>query len=264
MQHQFSEHTIPYVFEIVSRFDPTSPLLNMCDMLCNEAGKAAARSLQQFVSMKRRMLSEIIAQGMTTTEWLDARTPHDVSITACLIMQELSLIWGQLDKIIGRVRDGSVASSQSSRSSRTQQSIFSTQSGSNTQMPLFHGLRDDSVIQIDRLFTNLNHLHLNAAPEFTAKSVLTSIAIYTLKTLLEFIRMDTFSCAGFNQMQVDAYFIYMTIYDKIDQTSMFNAMIEELLSSAADRSINPIPFKMVVLSEIYSRSESKPHIKDTL
>ena len=105
VQHQFSEHTIPYVFEIVSRFDPTSPLLNMCDMLCNEAGKAAARSLQQFVSMKRRMLSEIIAQDMTTTEWLDARTHHDASITACLIMQALSLILGQLDKIIGRVRD---------------------------------------------------------------------------------------------------------------------------------------------------------------
>ena len=263
IQHQFSEHTIPLVYELVSRFDPKSPLLKMRDMLCTEAGKAAAASLQKFVDMKRRNLSELIAQGMTTTNWLEARTPHDVSITGNLVTQDLILIWGQLDKIIGKVRDGSVASSHSSAvSSRAQFSHFSTHSGPNNQMPLFHGLRDDSVIQIDRLFTNLNHLHLSTPPEFTAKSVLTSIAMYVLKTLLEYIRMDTFSCAGFNQMQVDCYFIYMTICDKIDQQSMFNTMIEELLSSAADRAINPIPFKMVVLSEIYTRSESKPSQKD--
>ena len=265
IQHQFSEQTIPLVYELVSRFDPKSPLLKMKDMLCTEVGKSASKSLQKFVDLKRAQLSELIAQGMTTTNWLEARTPHDVSITSNLVIQDFILIWGQLDKILGKVRDGSVASSHSSAfSSRNTLSHFSTHSGPSNQMPLFHGLRDDSVIQIDRLFTNLNHLHLSSVPEFNSKSVLTSIAMYVLKTLLEFIRMNTFSCAGFNQMQVDAYFIYMTICDKIDQQSLFNAMIEELMSSAADRTINPIPFKMVVLSEIYTRSESKPVQKESI
>lgn len=260
--HQFGEKTITTAFDVAARFDRESPLLNMQTMLSTSGHECAGRCLKRFVDMKRRMLSELIAQGMTAMDWLEAKTPHDVSITSNLVMQEVSQIWAQLDKILQKVKEGSVASSHSSAFSRTTLSTFSTQSGPANQMPLFHGLRDDGMIQIDRLFTTLNHLHLNQAPSFESKSVITAIAMYGLKTMLEYIRKATFSCAGFNQMQVDAYFIYMTLHDKIENPALFNTMIEELLSSAADRTISPIPFKNAVLNDIYSRSDSKPKTKE--
>lgn len=260
--HQFGEKTIHLAFDLAARFDHESPLLNMQQMLCTEGHECAQRSLSRFVSMKRKMLSEMIAQGMAAQDWLEVKTPHDVSITSNLVIQEISLIWQQLDKIIQKVKEGSVASTHSSNFSRTTLSTFSTQSGPANQMPLFHGLRDDGMIQIDRLFTTLNHLHLRQEPNFESKSVLTAITFYTLKTMLEYIRKSTFNCAGFNQMQVDAYFMYMTLHDKLENPAMFNALIEEMLSSAADRTISPIPFKNAVLNDIYARSDSKPHQKD--
>ena len=66
---------------------------------------------------------------MTTSNWLEARTPHDLSITANLVIQDLILVWGQLEKILGKGADGSVSSGHSSAlSSRNTLSHFSTQS----------------------------------------------------------------------------------------------------------------------------------------
>lgn len=257
ISHHFGIRMIPYVFELISRFDKDSPLLNMESTLKDDAAHTAKKCLANFIDNKRKMLTEIIAQGMLTTNWLEARTPSDVSISTCLVLQELSQVWSQLDIIMTKITDGDENSSQSSRSSRTKRSGFSGAPNSS-QTPLFHGLRDDNLHQIDRYFNAVNRLHLAQAPDFNTTSILTSIAMYVMKTLLEYVRNDTFSCAGFNQMQVDAYFIYMTLFDKLSEQrqNLFIALIEEILSSAADRTVEPIPFKMIVLSEIYTRSDS--------
>ncbi|OHT04014.1 hypothetical protein TRFO_28553 [Tritrichomonas foetus] len=253
LTHHFGLKMIPFVFELVSRFDPQSPLLEMSKTLQNDAAITARKCLMLFINNKRKMLSQIIEQGMIATNWLEALTPHDVSTPICLVIEELTLIWGQLDRILGRVNDN--ASSHSSRSSRN---VFSAYSGSvlsGSNVPSFHGLREDNIHQIDRLFATVNRLHLGKEADIECKSVISAIGMYALKTMLEFIRSTTFSCAGFNQMQVDAFFIYQALNEKIEDTALFNALIEELLSSATDRTVDPIPFKMVVLQTIYSRSD---------
>jgi hypothetical protein len=127
-----------------------------------------------------------------------------------------------------------------------------------SQAPVFHGLRDDSVQQIDRLFTTVNRLHLGRKSEFSSRSVLTNICLFCMKTLLEYVRMGSFCSEGFKQMQIDCYFVYMSVFDKVEEVSLMNVILEEILSSAADRTIDPIPLQMAVLSDIYSRSDCKP------
>lgn len=255
LAHQFGLKIIPYVFELVSRFDPQSPILEMDKTLQNDASTTARKCLNIFITAKRKMLSQIIDQGFTSTNWLEALTPSDVSTSICLVIEELTLIWSQLECVIQKVNDNN--SSHSSRSSRNVFSAFSGSVLSGSNVPSFHGLREDNIHQIDRLFATVNRLHLGKEPSLDSKSIITSIAMYSLKTMLEFVRATTFSCAGFNQIQVDTFFFFQNLNDKIEDIMLFNALIEEILSSTTDRTVDPIPFKIVVLQTIYSRSDHK-------
>jgi hypothetical protein len=203
------------------------------------------------------MLSALIAQGMTGTDWLDPRSPREASISISLILQELAYIWRQVEWIMDKVGGGEDSSSHGSRPSRTKYSGYSGSAFSSSQGPLFSGLRDDNVHQIDRYFTTINQLHLRKTTEFNSKAILTTICMFAVKTLLEYVRSSTFSSSGFNQMQIDAYFIYQSVFDKVADATLFNALIEEVLSSAADRTFEPIPLKLAVLANMYSQWGSK-------
>jgi hypothetical protein len=253
----FSTRLIPFAFELIARFDPTSPLLNMQGGLQDEASKAARTCLHRFIANRRRMLSEVVCQGMNGTDWIDHRSARTVSISTRLVIEELSYTWSQVDWVVNKVAKGADGSSHGSVPSRTKFSGFSGSAFHSSQGPLFHGLREDNVHQIDRLFTTVNRLHMGAEVEFESKPVLSAIVVYVVKTMLEYVRLNTFSSAGFNQMQIDAYFLYMSVCDKVVDVGLFNAVIEEVLSSAADRTFEPIPLKLVVLQNIYSQYSAK-------
>jgi hypothetical protein len=254
-----STSLIPFIFELVSRFDPQSPLLDMRDSLQNDSIAMGHRCLERFISKKRQMLSELISQGMKSSDWQDNRAPRDISISSRLVLEELSQIWTQIEELVSR-STGDNKSDHSSYSSRQRFSGFSGSAVNSSQAPVFHGLREDNIHQIDRLFTTVNRLHLARKCEFSSKSILTNICLFCVKTLLEFVRQNSFSSEGFKQMQIDCYFIYMSVFDKVDEsdTSLLNVLVEEILSSAADRTIEPIPLQVAVPSDIYSRSDCKP------
>ena len=244
-------------FEQVARFEPNNPFLKIEDNLSEEASEAAQKCLIKFVETKRKMLSDLMTDGMQTVNWLEARIPHDVSVPTAIVLQELSAGWVQLSSLLSDTESKSSHNSSVSSRPRSTYSGFSGSLNSNIT-PMFHGLREDNVCQIDRLFTNVNRLHLSKPPSFNCKSVLSSIAIYTMKTMLELVRATVFNCAGFNQMQVDAYFIYGVLFDKVQDPQLFVALIDEMLSSAAERTVDPIPFQTIVLQDIFMRSNQKP------
>jgi hypothetical protein len=225
--------------------------------LQDEASRAAKVCLGKFIANRRRMLSEVICQGMTGTDWAEQRSARTVSISTKLVIEELSYSWTQVDWVVNTVAKGADGSSHGSLPSRTKYSGFSGSAFNTSQGPLFHGLREDNVHQIDRLFTTVNRLHLGAPVPFEGKPILSAIVMYVAKTMLEYVRQMTLSSTGFNQMQIDSYFLYMSMNDKVSDVGLFNALIEEVLSSAADRTLGPIPLKVAVLSNIYSQYSPK-------
>lgn len=126
---------------------------------------------------------------------------------------------------------------------------------SNSSKPTFYGIREEGIHQIDRLFTSVNRLHLSQELEFDVTSILGAIIMYTLKSALETVRKNVFSCFGFNQMQVNGFFLYYVFVDKINQQELFSALIEEIISSAADRTIDPVPLETPALQRIYDEYE---------
>jgi hypothetical protein len=49
----------------------------------------------------------------------------------------------------------------------------------------------------------------------------------------------------------------MCVFDKMSDVNMFVALIEEILSSTADRTVDPMSLKMAVLSNMYAQWNTK-------
>lgn len=203
----------------------------------------------------------MFSKGFQLQTDLKQKTPIDASITTSLVLQQLIEIYTSIKIIVNKISEGSRGSSESGVSSHTKFSAFS--SHSSVVVPNFQGIREDnSIYHIDSMFTNANRLALSRVPNIETKSIFTKIVHYTIKSMLEFIREKQFSSAGFNQIQVDCYFIYQIINDKIVDPSLLTALLNEILYTTSDRSIDPISTKPVVLADIYSRSSSKPQSKE--
>jgi hypothetical protein len=257
LSHCFAVRLVPFAFEIITRFNHHAIVLTTRGVMEQQAEATARHCLAAFILSRRRTLSALIAEGMNGTDWLNGRSPHEVSISISLVLQDLAYIWQQLEWLMSKSGADEDSSSVGSSSSRTKYSGVSGPSFSAPRMPCFDGIREDHVQEIDRFFARTDRLHLGKPVEFKSKEVLTTICLYAVKTLLEYVRRCTFSCYGFHQIQIDAYFIYMGVFDKVSNINLFNALIEEVLSSAADRTTDPRSLKLAVLSNVYSQSSSK-------
>jgi hypothetical protein len=254
LSHCFAVKLVPFAFEIITRFNHRAVVLTTMPVMQDQAAATARQCLAAFVLNRRRMLSALIAQGMTGADWLNARSPHEASISISLVLQALADIWRQIEWLMHAIGGDEESSSVGSS---TKYSGVSGPSFNSPQAPCFEGLREDHVQEIDRFFARTDRLHLGKPVEFKSKEVLTAICLYTVKTLLEYVRISTFCCYGFHQIQIDAYFLYMGVFDKVANVNLFNALIEEVLSSAADRTADPRPLKLAVLSNVYSHSHER-------
>jgi hypothetical protein len=154
LSQAFHVKLIPFTFDLLTRFGGINDAA--CQNVQVDAEATARKCLDAFVWNRRRMLSALIAQGMTSTDWLDSRSPREASISISFILQELAYIWRHAEWIMNRVGAGDDSSSHGSRSSRTKFSGYSGSAFNSSQGPLFSGLRDDNVHQIDRYFTTIN------------------------------------------------------------------------------------------------------------
>ena len=101
------------------------------------------------------------------------------------------------------------------------------------------------------MFTSVNRLHLGKPPKFESQSILTSVTMYSLKTILELCRQMNFNNEEFNQFQFDGYYIYMELGRKVEQPDIFATLDEEIVSSVADRTLEPNPLPFDVLKRDY-------------
>ena len=56
-------------------------------------------------------------------------------------------------------------------------------------------------------------------------------------------------------MQLNGFCLYYVFGDKVSHHELFSALIEEIISSAADRTIEPKPLETLELQRIYDEYE---------
>ena len=82
------------------------------------------------------------------------------------------------------------------------------------------------------------------------------LAPKSLKTLLECVRMKTFSRFGFQQMQVDVHYLSLYLWRFVSDENLVTFMLDEIMSSAVHRCYDTdiVPMEQSVVELICDRN----------
>ncbi|KAK7076242.1 Vacuolar protein sorting-associated protein 51, partial [Halocaridina rubra] len=179
-----------------------TPLHNITDGM-REAGQ---RLLNHYVHTQGASVSQMLRRSVELKDWLGCGEPRSVRRVMRTVLDEISTMETQVGALYeeGNRRD---RSSDSSR--RTFHSLSASRGGPGSRSTW----ASYAPSQLDNsLVANLNKLwseriEIFAPVEFTRVSILTGIVKISLKTLLESVRLRTFSRFGLQQVQVDAHYL---------------------------------------------------------
>uniref|UniRef100_A0A182S6Q2 Vacuolar protein sorting-associated protein 51 homolog n=1 Tax=Anopheles maculatus TaxID=74869 RepID=A0A182S6Q2_9DIPT len=215
--------------------------------LCTEMRDSAQLLLDSYVRLQGLHLSQMLRKSVETRDWLNCLEPRSVRAVMKRVVEEISAI----EAVLGELYDSSVAphggggsrttaSSDSSRKTHfsiaaSKQSQFrSTWSTYTPQSQL-----DSSFVSnMQRLFSE--KIEIFAPVEFTKVSIITGIIKICLKTLLECVRLRTFSRYGLQQIQVDAHYLQMNLWRFVSDENLIHVLLDEILGSAVLRCLEPI------------------------
>jgi hypothetical protein len=247
----FSEKDIPQIFEQLARLDHDSPLQSLQEKTEADCKSVVRACLTRFVAFRRQLSDRFLAEAMARTDWIAiADPPAGVSPAVAQFCADLAALSSEVLALIGLTHP--VEPNDPDIGAWRSKILRPSAYASSAIAPTFVGLRDEGIHHIDRLFMSVNRLRLSRALEFDVQSIMGAIVMYAMKTLLEFVRLGCFSSNGFNQIQVDAYFLYAAFNEKIGEqdAELFAGLVEEIVSSAADRTVDPVPLDVARLTEI--------------
>ncbi|XP_053675451.1 vacuolar protein sorting-associated protein 51 homolog [Anopheles nili] len=213
--------------------------------LCTEMRDSAQLLLDSYVRVQGLHLSQMLRKSVETRDWLNCLEPRSVRAVMKRVVEEISsieLVLGELYDSSAITHGGSrtTASSDSSRKTHfsmaaSKQSQFrSTWSTYTPQSQL-----DSSFVSnIQRLFSE--KIEIFAPVEFSKVSIITGVIKICLKTLLECVRLRTFSRYGLQQIQVDAHYLQMNLWRFVSDENLIHVLLDEILGSAVLRCLEPI------------------------
>lgn len=75
--------------------------------------------------------------------------------------------------------------------------------------------------------------------EYNSKGIFSSILRRSLKTLLESVRLSTFSMYGFQQVHLDMYYLNKELNSILVDPESLDLIIEDILASVKERCLDP-------------------------
>lgn len=213
-----------------------------------QAAQVSKTCLVRYVDYTREFVSSLANELIPNYQGNIDNIPSDSSECVNKLIHELNNLW---DALLLKIP----SSSSYSDIDIAKKSISMTYINPLTKFS-FTGVRSDGFQQIDRMFVSVSNIMLNKYPKLDASEIYTSIVVYALKCVLETVREAVFSKYGFNQIQIDFYTIYQLNIDRISEKEVFGVIIEEIIYSGFDRSLEPNPFSVSQLDDIFKRLQA--------
>ena len=113
-------------------------------------------------------------------------------------------------------------------------------------------------LDIDRIFAKKVQLFANL--DFSREAIVGSVFKLALKTFLECLRLCTLGRNGYQQVQVDMYFLRIMLPHFISDTAVLDQMLDDILISAAERCLEPTPLEQSVVASIGNAKKAKLQI----
>ncbi|XP_019438205.1 PREDICTED: vacuolar protein sorting-associated protein 51 homolog isoform X2 [Lupinus angustifolius] len=93
--------------------------------------------------------------------------------------------------------------------------------------------------------------------EHTQGSVVTTIVKLCLKSLQEFVRLQTFNRSGLQQLQLDIQFLRTPLREIVEDEAAMDFLLDEVIVAVAERCLDPIPLEPPILDKLIQAKLAK-------
>ncbi|XP_074586193.1 vacuolar protein sorting-associated protein 51 homolog [Curcuma longa] len=222
--------------------------------ICRIFHSAGERLLLLYINMRTQKISVLLKKRFITPNWIKHKEPREVHMFVDLLLQELEAVGLEVKQILpqGLVRrhrhSDSLGSTTSSRSNPMREDKLTRTNTQRARSQFLESHLAKLFEQKMEIFTKVQH---------TQESVLSTIIKFCLKSLQEFVRLQTFNRSGFQQIHLDAEYLKNTLKEFVDDEAAIDFLLKEVVGAAHERCLDPIPLEAPILDKLISVKLSK-------
>uniref|UniRef100_A0A1B6D733 Vacuolar protein sorting-associated protein 51 homolog n=2 Tax=Clastoptera arizonana TaxID=38151 RepID=A0A1B6D733_9HEMI len=209
--------------------------------MCIGMRNAAQNLLTHYVRLQGLAISQMLRKSVETKDWLHSLEPRTVRAVMKRVMEEIAAVETQ----VGMLFEEGSQTELSSDSSRKTHSKYLRSTPSNWSS---HSLAGSHV---HKLFSE--KIEIMSPVEFSKMSILAGVIKISLKTLLECVRLRTFSRYGLQQLQVDTHYLQLYLWRFVADENLIHFFLDEVLNSAMNRCLDPVLMEQSVVEIICER-----------
>ncbi|KAF4532618.1 hypothetical protein B566_EDAN011531 [Ephemera danica] len=213
--------------------------------LCQDLHATGQKLLDHYVRMQGLNISQMLRKSVETRDWLHTMEPRTVRAVMKRVVEDVAAI----DTQVGALYEEGPRQERSSDSSRRTHSVSRHRSNWSSYAP--NQLDSSLVTNIQKLFSE--RIEIFSSAEFSKVSILTGIVKISLKTLLECVRLRTFSKFGLQQIQVDTHYLQLYLWRFVADENLVHFLLDEILGSAVHRCLEPVLMEPSVVEMICER-----------
>ncbi|XP_054800485.1 vacuolar protein sorting-associated protein 51 homolog isoform X2 [Prosopis cineraria] len=221
--------------------------------ICQKFQSAGEKFLHLYINMRTLRISLLLKKRFTTPNWVKHKEPREVHMFVDLFLQELQFIVNEAKQLLpqGTRKHHRAGSNGSSSSSRSNALLEDKLVRSNAQRARSQLLES----HLAKLFKQ--KVEIFSKVEYTQGSVVTTIVKLCLKSLQEFVRLQTFNRSGFQQIQLDIQFLRTPLREAVEDEAAMDFLLDEVIVAAAERCLDPIPLEPPILDKLIQSKLAK-------
>lgn len=221
--------------------------------ICRFFRSASEKFLNLYINMRTQRVSVLLKKRFTVLNWVKHKEPREVHMFVDLFLHELEAIGNEVKQILphGVRRHRRTDSNGSTTSSRSNPLREEKINRSNT-----HRARSQLLeTHLAKLFKQ--KVEIFTKVEFNQESVVTMVVKLCLKSLQEFVRLQTFNRSGFQQIQLDIQFLRTPLKETVEDEAAIDFLLDEVIVAASERCLDPIPLEPPILDKLIQAKLAK-------
>jgi len=222
--------------------DDTSGGLTTLARLGSSFKSMSSELLNHYARLEGQVLSQMLRKSIETRDWLNNVEPRSVRAVMKRVVEETTSI----DRQVGELYE------EGSRKARSSDSSRRTRLSHRTHRSWVTAANTSFASNIQKMFSE--KIEVFSPVEASKVSILTGVVKMALKTLMECVRMKTFSRFGFQQMQVDVHYLNLYLWRFVSDENLVRFMLDEVMTSAVHRCPDPQPMEQSVVELISDRN----------
>uniref|UniRef100_A0ACD5X7C3 Uncharacterized protein n=1 Tax=Avena sativa TaxID=4498 RepID=A0ACD5X7C3_AVESA len=221
--------------------------------ICRLYRSSGEKFLNHYINMKTQKISKLLNKRFSTPIWIKHKEPREVNMFVDLLLLEFNGVVSEVKQILpGLIRrhrhSDSTGSTTSSRSNPMREDMLNRSNTNRTRSQFLENHLAKLFEQKMEIFTKV---------EYTQESVISAVLKLCLKSLQEFVRLQTFNRSGFQQIQLDMEFLKSSLKEFIDDEAAISFLLKEVNNAAHERCLDPIPLEAPILDKLINAKLAK-------